>query len=183
MIEHITQLLLIWGSWVREYRGGYARLGYPGDSAGRIRRTAAADDTLSRTRDWVCADCQARHIRVSKPKECSVCGHHQLYQNENFCHGREKRKTQSRVERIDDNPVAEAIDRALATIPEYLKSLRRVALQKYVLEYTDARGAKNLNMSLSRYKGCIVHLGIWLDAYIQSGEGGLLDKKVDRVVR
>lgn len=168
MIEHITQLLLIWGAWVREHRGGYARLGYPGDSAGRIRRTAAADDTLSRTRDWVCADCQARHIRVSKPKECSVCGHHQLYQNENFCHGREKRKTQSRVERIDDNPVAEAIDRALATIPDYLRSLRRVALQKYVFEYTDARGAKNLNMSEARYKACAVQLHAWLDGYLQT---------------
>ncbi len=164
-IEHIHQGLQAWGRWVATHPGRLKGLGYPSTSSeARLMRGARGSLTSGRLlpRVWYCDSCQARLVRRVPPKQCR-CGCLSFHAPEHVAHGTDAQG--KRREPIEDNPEAEAMDRALGKIPPHLRQLVDAAVFKYLRGYSDFLSAKTLGTSERTFRGWVDMLHAWLDAY------------------
>lgn len=63
-----------------------------------------------------------------------------------------------------DNPVAEQIDRLISGLPPYLIMAKRALKRKYIFEWRNQDGARDMGISRSRYEQLIDKSQIWIDA-------------------
>lgn len=167
MIEQIHNRLRGWSEWVRSHPSRYAELGFSSKSTeARLMRTAPGTLTLQGLpRVWICNGCEYRHpLYGGRPLKCKNCGGADFRVPANIVHGHE---AQGRREaQLDDNPEAEATDRAIGALGIDHPALQEAIFLRYLREYSLPLTAQYLHVRLTTAKAWLDQAHCWLDGYL-----------------